>query len=388
MVDLNNEAAVREQAQDELHRQVMSEYRRQKDADVVMKRARQGAQLTYQDNGAHSFFIDLACHGAKCSGEHDKRLFAHAQELRLHPRFQELRTGLDTTEGSGGSFSAPYHAQDAFIEGAHPLRATADVFRKLRIPHAAAQVLVPALTSGSGVVDDSTQNSSITETDPVDANVSYNTTTIAGNVTVSRQLYQQASPDSSIDRVIGADLGAAYGAKLSSTVINTILTTSGVNTVSVSSGTTQSVTSAVGSGYQQVLLTRNRKPDVIVMHPYRWISTFGGAVDGSNRPLLLPKTCNDALVTQADDAVAAEWLGCRVVLDVNIPLTSGSGSQDYIIVGYSRDWLLAESEVAFTAYQEALSGQMSVLVQVVGYVAPLIRLASSIALVGRFTSGS
>jgi hypothetical protein len=80
-------------------------------------------------------------------------------------------------------------------------------------------------------------------------------------------------------------------------------------------------------------------------------------------------------------------LGCRVVLDVNIPLTGGSGSQDYIIVGYSRDWLLAESEVAFTAY-EALAGQMSVLVQAVGYVAPVIRMASSIALVGPFTSGS
>jgi hypothetical protein len=86
--------------------------------------------------------------------------------------------------------------------------------------------------------------------------------------------------------------------------------------------------------------------------------------------------------------VAAEWLGCRVVLDVNVPLTSGGGSQDYIIVGYSRDWLLAESEVAFTAYQEVLAGQMSVLVQAVGYVAPVIRLASSIALVGPFASGS
>jgi HK97 family phage major capsid protein len=388
MVDLNNEAAVREQAQDELHRQLMADYRRQLDREDASKRARQGSGLTYQENGAHSFFIDLARHGAKHSGEHGKRLLDHAQELRLHPRFQELRTGLNTTDGTGGSFAAPYHAQDAFIEGAHPLRATADVFRPLRIPHAAAQVLVPALTSGSGVVNDSTQNSSISETDPVDANVSYNTTSVAGNVTLSRQLYQQASPDSSIDRVIGSDLGEAYGAKLSSTVINTILTTSGVNTVSVSSGSTQSVTSAVGSGYQQVLLTRNRKPDVIVMHPYRWISTFGGAVDANNRPLLLPKTCADALVSQADDAVAAEWLGCRVVLDVNIPLTSGSGSQDYIIVGYSRDWLLAESDVAFTAYQQALAGQMSVLVQAVGYAAPLIRLASSIALVGPFTSGS
>jgi len=247
-VDLNNEDAVRAAAEDEFHRQIMADYRRQKDAEVVRKRARQGAQLTYQESGAHSFFIDLARRGAQRAGAHNERLFTHAQELALHPRFQELRTGLDTTEGSGGSFAAPYHAQDAFIEGAHPLRATADVFRKLRIPHAAAQVFVPALTSGSGVVNDSTQNSSITETDPVDANVSYNTTTIAGNVTVSRQLYQQASPDSSIDRVIGADLGAAYGANLSATVINTILNTSGVNTVSVSSGTTQSVTSAVGSG--------------------------------------------------------------------------------------------------------------------------------------------
>jgi hypothetical protein len=65
--------------------------------------------------------------------------------------------------------------------------------------------------------------------------------------------------------------------------------------------------------------------------------------DLQGRPLVQPSTHPAALVGTADDAVVAEWLGMKIILDVNIPLTSGSGNQDYVILGYSPDWLLYES---------------------------------------------
>lgn len=58
---------------------------------------------------------------------------------------------------------------------------------------------------------------------------------------------------------------------------------------------------------------------------------------------MLPSTHPAALVGTADDGVVAEWLGMRVILDVNVPTTSDSGSQDYVILGHSPDWLLCES---------------------------------------------
>jgi hypothetical protein len=59
----------------------------------------------------------------------------------------------------------------------------------------------------------------LAENDPADQSIVCPTTTIAARVTVSRQLYDQASPDSTVDRVLGADIGAAYGSQLSSSVL-------------------------------------------------------------------------------------------------------------------------------------------------------------------------
>ncbi len=47
--------------------------------------------------------------------------------------YDELR-GLDETVGDGGSFAPPEYVQSEFEAAAHPLRATADVCKRLQIP--------------------------------------------------------------------------------------------------------------------------------------------------------------------------------------------------------------------------------------------------------------
>jgi Bifunctional DNA primase/polymerase, N-terminal len=96
------------------------------------------------------------------------------------------------------------------------------------------------------------------------------------------------------------------------------------------------------------------------------------------------KTHPAALLGTPDDGVVAEWLGMKVILDVNVPTTSGSGNQDYVILGHSPDWLLYEGPLNFQAFKETSAAQMSVEVIGFKYAAFIPRYASSICLVGPF----
>lgn len=138
------------------------------------------------------------------------------------------------------------------------------------------------------------------------------------------------------------------------------------------------------AGYQNVVDNRYRKPDSIIMHPRRWLAAFAGLADGQGRPLVLPSTFPAALAGTPDDGVCAEWLGARVILDVNVPTTSGDGTQDYVIVGHSSDWLLYESEPSFEVFQETLASQMSVTLMALQYAGLAVRFPSSGCLVGPF----
>ena len=390
-VDLNDEDAVRAAAEDELHFQTMAQYRRDREREDSTRRARQGGQLVYRSGAEHSYFADMC---RKAHGQVDKglenRLRDHSRQMALHP---EYRTGLSESAGDGSSFAAPKFVQSEFEAGAHPLRATADVCRLLPLPAKAYQVVVPTFTTGTGAAVDSSQNTTLAENDPADATVVCNTTTIAARVTVSRQLYDQASPDSTIDRVLAADIGAAYGAQLSSSVLTGsgsgqmtgLLNVSGASTVSAAS-TISGLVEGIATGYQTMVETRYRKPNICIMHPRRWLTGFANGVDVNGRPLQLPSTHPAALLGTPDDGVVAEWLGMKVILDVNVPTTSGSGSQDYVILGHSPDWLLYEGPLNFQAFKETQAANMSVDVIGFKYAAFIPRYASSICLVGPFNN--
>lgn len=232
----------------------------------------------------------------------------------------------------------PQYIQSEFAAAAHPLRATADLCRRLPFTGKTMQVNVPAFTSGSAVGIDSTQDTTIIETDPTDVVILSSVTTIAGKATASRQLIDQASADSRVDEILSSDIGAAYGAQLDSAVP------------------------------EKVLL------DVRECHRL------------NGRPMQLPTTNPAALGGTADDGVVAEWLGMKVILDVNVPITSGNGSQDYVILGHSPDCLLYEGPLNFQVFRETLANQMSVVLLGWQYAALAVRYPSSVCLVGPFNA--
>jgi HK97 family phage major capsid protein len=397
VVDLNDEAAVREEAQIEFNNRLMASHRATLELEDSKRRARHGGQLVYRRDSEHSFFIDMCKREMRNAGDARARLTDHGSQVNYHPEF---RTGLSTTGGHGGDFAPPAYVQSAFTAAAHPLRVTANVCKPQPLPRNAPTFIVPAFTSGAGVGVASTQNQALSETDPADTSIISTTTPVASKMVVSRQLWDQASPDSRVDDVIAAEIGEGSGAELDALVLNGtgsgqmtgLLNVSGVGTVAADGSAptpAAALAEGVAAGVQAVFSNRWRMPDVIVMHPRRWLAAFGGTVDSQNRPLLLPSTHPAALIgTPGNNGVVAEWLTARVLLDVNMPVTSGDGSQDYVIVGYSNDWLLYESEPTFQAYHETLAAQMSVTLLGLEYAGLAVKYPSSICLVGPFDAPS
>ena len=385
---LNNE--------DDVHRQAMFMLKQARENEASAKRARQGSTLTYRPDGPHSFFLDAAkraLHGP-VDPEIEGRMRDHNWDVRRHRGFAEVRA-LNESAGDGSTFVPPDYIQSEFQAAAHPLRTTANLFRQFPIDPKTGQVNVPVFTSGSGVSVASSQNTTLDESDPVDAVLTCNVSSISGKVVVSRQLLDWSSPDSRIDHVLASDLGAAVGAQVDSSVLSAsgsgstttgLINTAGCLTAAAGPGSSvDGLVIGVASGYQQMTQVRFRKPDVCVMHPRRWLE-FANAVDLQGRPLLLPSTKPSAMVGTPDDGCVGEWMGMRVYTDVNVPTTSGNGSQDFVILGHSPDWLLYQSPLNFQVDKEQLASSMSVNVIGWFYMAAVVRYASSVCLVGPFNA--
>ena len=175
-------------------------------------------QATYTKGAQRSFFKDIAdiALGRDLAGHAAERLRRHEQDVRTLPEYTEYRTGLDTTEGDGGSFTPPAYLLDQYITFARPGRPFADIVVNEAVPAGTMQVNIPKITSGTAVNWQATQNSALGETDLEDTYVTGNVCTIGGNQTVSRQLLDQAGL--AIDQIVFRDLVAAHAQFLDSSL--------------------------------------------------------------------------------------------------------------------------------------------------------------------------
>ena len=109
------------------------------------------------------------------------------------------------------------------------------------------------------------------------------------------------------------------------------------------------------------------------MHPRRWAWVLG-ALDSSNRPLVVPTgagsnqaAASGALVAQG---YAGEMLGTSVYVDPNIPTNRGTGTnQDVVFVLRRGDLQLWESSVETASFDATYADQNSILYRVLGFAA-------------------
>lgn len=350
---------------------------------------------TYTKGGSSRFFRDVADAALGDDGA-KARLARHEQDVRSLPEYAEYRTGLNTTSGTGGTFTPPAYLLDEWIKFARPGRPFADIVANEALPHGTMQVNVPKILTGTAVGYQTTQNTALGETDYTDGYVTGNVITVGGNQTVSRQLLDQAGI--AIDTVVFGDLTAAHAQYLDAQLYsgsgsNQLLginNVSGIQTVATGGLTIQYVYAAVANAIQAVWTSRFASPDAIIMHPRRW-GWFLSLLDANDRPLFLPESNGPLNVAGLSDKVAPEAVVGRmhnlpVITDPSVPTNLGGGTnQDAIYVLKSKDLVLYESGIRAEAFREPLAAQLSVLLQVSSYNTFVSRYPSSIVQVTGFT---
>ena len=298
---------------------------------------------------------------------------------------QETRAST-TVAGAGGEFAPPLWLIEDFVELARPGRITADLIGSETLPAGVASINIPKISAGASAGVTVTQNTTITETNVTTTSVSSGITEITGKQTVSLALLRQSG--TSLDRIILADLAEAYAVMLNTQVISGsaangqlrgLITAGTAVTFTTTQPAVVSAT-AVNSFYMKVLQAQSTlagarylPADAIVMHPRRWAWVLG-ALDSSNRPLVVPSGAGSNQVgvssALAAQGYAGEMLGLPVYVDPGIPTNLGTGTnQDVVFVLRKSDLQLWESAVETASFDATYADQNSILYRVLGFSA-------------------
>jgi HK97 family phage major capsid protein len=268
------------------------------------------------------------------------------------------RRDLSTAAGTGGEFVPPGAPAFIGVEFAAAARAQATLAAALPrrpLPDAGLKIEVPRIATGATVAVQASENAAVSETDPTTAMASSNLATIAGDVDMSRQLFERARPG--MDEVLARDLGRALGAALDAQLVagtNATGQTRGIANVTGiiavtytdASPTVAEIVSKIFDAYQQLAGSSGygiASPDeyVVVLHPRR---------------LALLSTSADALRSLESFAALIPTAGVRTTL--------GAGTnEDEIFVVARGEVFVAQGEPVIDIFPEVGSTTATVRVQ-------------------------
>ncbi len=175
----------------------------------------------YGPQSEHSYFRDLAVVAAADSQRDWMPTPAH-EGARERLATVETRT-LSTTATAGGNFvpPGPSYLGDEFATAARAASVMTTILPRNELPPKGIfSLTAPRITTGGSVAIQQTQNSAVSNTDPVESMVANPVATISGMVDMSQQLLDHSQPG--MDIVLAADLGKAYGAQVDSQILRGI----------------------------------------------------------------------------------------------------------------------------------------------------------------------
>lgn len=329
--------------------------------------------LVYQRHGQFSFFRDLIY--ANTDDVARNRLHRHAQEMRV-----ELRD-LTSTAGAGGEFIPPLWLQNQWVELLRAARPTADVVTKFPLPAGTNSINLPRLATGGSTAIQASENAAVTEVDPTTNSVTANVRTIAGQVDMSRQLFEFSQPG--LDEVLFRDLARDYATKLDIQV----LSGSGAagqalglrNVAGIGSVTYTDASPTAGEAFPKVADAIQRitsgflNPTHVIMHPRRW-AFFLAAVDSTGRPLFNAIAGQNAMGAGSNsqaNGIVGQMQGLGVVLDPNLPTNLGAGTNEDVIlvIDANQIYLWEEGAPRTRVFEDIGSGTLTVRLSVWGYFA-------------------
>jgi HK97 family phage major capsid protein len=346
-----------------------------------------------------SFFSDLV--NSQLGDHHARERIERSQrEAEVDGRLEQRAV---TTGGFAGLVVPQYLTQLAAL-AARAGRPVANAVTRLPLPDQGMSLIVPRGTTGASATSQATENSTISSTDEVWANLTVPVVTIAGQQDLSRQSVERGIPG--LDAIVFGDLVDAYAAELDRQVIagsgasNQML--GWLNTAGINQATAFAAAATATTFYLKVAGAINSiesagsvvgPADLIVMHPRR-LQWLLAQVDTQGRPLATPVVNGLQLVNgQAVSAspggysgqqdspttpsftgvdIRAYVQGLPVITDTNIPTSQGSGPEDLVYVVSTRHQLLFEAGDGLPTqvrYDATLSNQLTIKLVAYGYAA-------------------
>ena len=300
-----------------------------------------------EENRSVSFFQDL--YNSQFNGDIDAsdRIRRHRQEMDLEYR--------DGTTANYAGLVVPQYLTQLAAELARAGRPFADQCTRLPLPSDGLSINISRVTTGSSSAVQASENAAVSETDIDDTLLTADVRTIAAGQQVSRQSIERGT---GVDSLIAADMMGAMAAQLDNQCLNGsgssgqllgLRNISGTNSVTYTDGspTVAEFYPKLIDAIQKINSNRYAGADLIVMHPRR-LAWLQAAVDGQNRPLVLPQT-NVPQNSMGIGPVAGygntgtQIAGIPVVTDANVIDAAGSGSnEDEVYVVRRADMLLFE----------------------------------------------
>jgi HK97 family phage major capsid protein len=220
------------------HREAAHDFKLARDAALDEVTAKHGIALgragksVYEQPGCeHSYFRDLAAlaieHANQTTRGSEGQLLAQGwdfphvvhggpAEARARLATVETRT-MSTTATAGGNFVVnvgPRYVADAFSEAARNAAVLTGLLPVEPLPDTGLDVYTARITTGTTVAVQATQNTSLSNTDAVEAKTQTSPVAmVAGYVDLSLQLFERAEPRIA-DVVLARDMGSALAAQL------------------------------------------------------------------------------------------------------------------------------------------------------------------------------
>lgn len=335
-----------------------------------------------------SFFRDLA---RARDGDQESRQRLVQNNQRVYDRSVELiregrgrldhmqRAGFSQTAGAGGEFMPPLWLQD-FEPQLRAGRAFLDVCQNIPLPDGTNSINVPKVATGATVAVQ-TDGNAVSNTDLTTTSVTAQVQTEAGRTLAS---YQSIDLGYSFnDQMIYEDLLAAYWANVDTNAINGnvtnakgVLNVTGVNPVTYTDATPTApeLYPLVFQAKSQIEKGAFAPVNFSLWHPSTW-NWYLSQLDASNRPFALntdlPAFNMIAQSGMEPQGIAGNFNGIPVVVDANVPVNLGAGTNEarivlanrrtlYFYEGAPRFKVADQTSIANLQYQFVLYGYYAV----------------------------
>ena len=351
--------------------------------------------MTYDRDGRNSFVRDMINATMRNDANSWERLNRHQAEVNVETR------DISRTDTAGGDFVPPIYLINEYAEFARAARVTADLATTMALPLGTDSINIPAVTTGTQVAFQSSDNAATNTRDMVTSTVTAPVRTISGYENVSIQLVEQSPLAGGLDRLVFGDLMKDYALQLNTAVTGNGDGTSGTlrGFINLGADTTNGIPTtwtestptavnglqAISKAISKVVTNRYQAVEAIVMHPSMWY-WFASSTDGASRPIIVPTGAGpfnaNGVVTNpgAPAGLVGTIHGVPVYVDATLPKTYGAATnQSPILVGKFSDTYLFESGVKTRVLPDVLSANLTVRFQVYGYMALAHRYAKAVS---------